>query len=344
MNVTLMIGNGFDLNMGLKTGYRDFYKVYTEKKSASKAVEIWKGKIRDDINLWADLEGQLKAEAVQLPENGIPGFLEFVEDLTDELAEYFDGVTERMYFSNQNMTFQQFQHGVDHIDGKIAECRMGGPLKEESVLLQEHTILNFNYTDCIERIQKDQKTPFRVIHPHGDLKSSLVLGIHDLLTEGPSEGRFIDLSHIEAFSEIDRWMIKQKIIQGDSELQGRWQDARKVIDESDVVCVYGMSLGESDGIWWEYLLNWLAEKSDRVLLLFLHRLNTFAGRQSRAPRRQAQMRGETEKTRFVDSYLSQRRFAKMMASGQGNLMDRIYALPDKGIFEMKADQKKNPVA
>lgn len=28
MNVTLILGNGFDLNMGLPTAYSDFYKYY----------------------------------------------------------------------------------------------------------------------------------------------------------------------------------------------------------------------------------------------------------------------------------------------------------------------------
>ncbi len=30
MNITFLIGNGFDLNLGLKTRYTDFYKYYME--------------------------------------------------------------------------------------------------------------------------------------------------------------------------------------------------------------------------------------------------------------------------------------------------------------------------
>lgn len=28
MNVTFLIGNGFDINLGLKTSYKDFYEQY----------------------------------------------------------------------------------------------------------------------------------------------------------------------------------------------------------------------------------------------------------------------------------------------------------------------------
>ena len=30
MNITFFIGNGFDLNLGLKTGYKSFYEYYTK--------------------------------------------------------------------------------------------------------------------------------------------------------------------------------------------------------------------------------------------------------------------------------------------------------------------------
>jgi hypothetical protein len=48
MNVTFLLGNGFDLNLGLSTSYKDFYSYYTKKepndfiaKSISKNYELW---------------------------------------------------------------------------------------------------------------------------------------------------------------------------------------------------------------------------------------------------------------------------------------------------------------
>lgn len=32
MNVTFLLGNGFDLNLGLSTSYKDFYSYYTKKE------------------------------------------------------------------------------------------------------------------------------------------------------------------------------------------------------------------------------------------------------------------------------------------------------------------------
>lgn len=59
MNITFMIGNGFDLNLGLKTGYGDFTKIYVEPKAGDCPV-IAKFKHQLSIDFiegnWSDLE------------------------------------------------------------------------------------------------------------------------------------------------------------------------------------------------------------------------------------------------------------------------------------------------
>jgi abortive infection AbiH-like protein len=56
MNVLFFIGNGFDLNLGLKTSYADFYKYYTKIISKSSAVNRLKNEISGDLKDWSDLE------------------------------------------------------------------------------------------------------------------------------------------------------------------------------------------------------------------------------------------------------------------------------------------------
>lgn len=45
------------------------------------------------------------------------------------------------------------------------------------------------------------------------------------------------------------------------------------INESDVVCIFGMSLGETDRIWWEKIGDWLLEDTDRLLVIYEYRNN-----------------------------------------------------------------------
>lgn len=52
MNITFLVGNGFDLNLGLRTSYETFYKYYIKKEPHDLIAKF----IKDDYRLWADLE------------------------------------------------------------------------------------------------------------------------------------------------------------------------------------------------------------------------------------------------------------------------------------------------
>ena len=61
MNVTFMIGNGFDLKMGLKSKYTDIYNVYTDvnNKTDDAIIENFKEVLRNDspkYENWSDFE------------------------------------------------------------------------------------------------------------------------------------------------------------------------------------------------------------------------------------------------------------------------------------------------
>ena len=65
MNILYLIGNGFDLNLGLKTSYKDFINYYKALKMEYKKNSILKfisyiedKKIAGDPN-WSDIEIQM---------------------------------------------------------------------------------------------------------------------------------------------------------------------------------------------------------------------------------------------------------------------------------------------
>ena len=64
MNITFLLGNGFDIGLGLKTRYEDFYKQYTKISSADSEIIInFKNDLlNEDLNYskeivdWSDFE------------------------------------------------------------------------------------------------------------------------------------------------------------------------------------------------------------------------------------------------------------------------------------------------
>ena len=56
MKITFFIGNGYDINIGLKTAYHDFLKWYVEQPSKNDTITDFKKIIEDGIEYWSDLE------------------------------------------------------------------------------------------------------------------------------------------------------------------------------------------------------------------------------------------------------------------------------------------------
>lgn len=60
MKVTFLIGNGFDLNLGLRTTYKSFYENYIEMlESESKNANVLYKNISENIENWVDFETRL---------------------------------------------------------------------------------------------------------------------------------------------------------------------------------------------------------------------------------------------------------------------------------------------
>lgn len=43
---------------------------------------------------------------------------------------------------------------------------------------------------------------------------------------------------------------------------------KNVIDSSEVICIFGMSIGVTDKMWWEYIAKWLKAGHKRRLIIF----------------------------------------------------------------------------
>ena len=72
MNVTFLIGNGFDLNLKLNTRYSDFYKYYIENDPK----DLLSKSIKDDYEMWSDLEVGLGEFLSNIDESQTEEFLD----------------------------------------------------------------------------------------------------------------------------------------------------------------------------------------------------------------------------------------------------------------------------
>lgn len=264
MNITLILGNGFDLNMGLPTAYSDFYQYYLKLETPS-STDIITKKIKEEPETWADLErmmGEVSAEYFQ----DSKVYVEAYENVRDQLATYLKEVDKIVIPNLENHTIRFFTDIL-----KIGTYLDNKPKREyRNFLLGLDTskinlsIVNFNYTSTIEKMmnlhdsyEKDkQKIVFKQIeHVHQNLNNGILMGVND-------KSQIKNEQFRELF-DVRSLMVKPFINQEfAADNDTRSFDA---IDNSNVIILFGTSLGVTDEIWWSFIGANVFSKNKRII-------------------------------------------------------------------------------
>lgn len=263
MNITFLIGNGFDLNLKLNTRYSDFYKYYIENDPK----DLLSKSIKEDYEMWSDLEVGLGEFLKDIDESQIEEFLDSKSTLERMLSEYLSLESKKATIKNEKNLGEEFKKKVlnffsdfnaidkDHYHQVIAATK--GQIN--------YNFITFNYTDVLDNIvlaaQKNCK-PFgnhsagstgyndAIVMPHhihGKLSEDLILGLdnteqilNDKLKSNPKLTNYI------IKSVVNTALGEKKI-----------EKAKEIIDKSKYVCLFGLSIGDTDGMWWSYIIEWL---------------------------------------------------------------------------------------
>ena len=288
MYLLYFIGNGFDLNVGLKTKYADFLNDYLSISSPNETVQAGKNLVQQEmktnIDTWADMEIALGKLSSKFPiDNGIENFLMLYNDIIVELSKYLkqqeakvnlDGHTDEIARS-----FSAFLNTPERFLEEIPSQQV---TQTKSVFSQEmysFRFVNFNYTavfdKCIRCYLDNGHRPAHanptivikdnlgeIIHIHGTVDNLMILGVND-------DGQILNRGF-----RVDKFrnrFIKPQI----NSVIDRANDTRvnEFIDQSKIIVIYGMSIGSSDKIWWSKLGKWLVDDARRQLVIFMKNSN-----------------------------------------------------------------------
>ncbi len=272
MNITFFIGNGFDINLGYKTKYKDFYDYYTKKYPD----DLLAKEIANNYENWSDLEVGLGYYYKFTYHGDEESFIQSKNRMDNALSEYLTEETKRRIVFTGDAA-QEFQNSIVHVN-RFLSAEDGDAYRtetENSVGSIHYCFISFNYTDSLDQIirySRENVKPFAThrsgttsyndyilepIHIHGTTTSEMVLGVNDI-------GQ---MSNLETISDdLTLAMIKPEI---NENLGNRRNDlAKEVIDASKYVFIYGMSLGSTDQRWWVNLFEWLKKDPKRKLVIF----------------------------------------------------------------------------
>lgn len=211
MKALVIIGNGFDLNLGLKTSYRHFIESEECKTLLAKGHNYFLKTILGKYNLynWVDIEEEFKT--IAKTSNGLK-----TKNGVDFQADYREIVHAlEIYLINT-------QKNCDLKKNSIAACLF------EFIVNYPHEfdIFSFNYTDLCALSNKLQPNkPIFFSQVHGNLKDhSIILGFED------------DVEGIEDYS----YMIKSFSPNYES------KHLRQALGNAKEVIIFGHSLGSTD--------------------------------------------------------------------------------------------------
>ena len=119
--------------------------------------------------------------------------------------------------------------------------------------------ISFNYTKAFDTALSCCKGQDGVIHVHGTIGDAPIFGIDN-------ESQLLPNGKFSLSNKGKRSFIKPVF---NSEYDDkRSEDAKNAIKNSDIICVFGLSLGESDLRWRNLLIDWLNNNPNRELFVY----------------------------------------------------------------------------
>ena len=290
MYITFLIGNGFDLNLGLKTRYKDFLEVYTSGTYSTKIkddsiLSYFKNEISENEDLWSDAElafGQLTSKFKSDNKNA-EDFSECHEDFCVNLANYLAEQENRINFNNlKEITSKAVFSAIQNYLNYFREVE-NEQIKSSYINIEEgyvYNFLNFNYTKtlnkCFSALKNSGidigKRTFRgnmsytnglgnVINVHGTVISDMVFGVGD-------KSQIAMPSLFDGYSsEYVNQIIKSEIDKDNKE--NTYKKAYNILDNSRLIYIYGMSIGETDKLWWERICTLMHKNKDLNIIIHM---------------------------------------------------------------------------
>ena len=272
MNITYMIGNGFDIALGLKTRYSDFMKHYCGLDKKSKPVLTrFQDVIRiNNCNLWSCAEeafGKMDWSGFDSV-NTVKTFRECLLDFQNEFEIFLKNQWKRFVLPEgkegteiARQLFDKMLHIDSFMGNRFAQEFRQSVLHNEIYL----RFIVFNYTDVIEQMwaamtirQNDGSHAFDIVYDNKRMSVNVVRPcfVHGVFSRskylfGVDNVNQVKDKVVKEACENSGTLIKP-YMDADSGL-GYDESAKILIDSSDMIVTFGLSFGMSDRVWWERL-------------------------------------------------------------------------------------------
>lgn len=332
MNITFLIGNGFDINLGLKTRYTDFYPYYLEKYPDEMiAKEI--SKEENNYETWADLELGLGNMLKDISKNEVDDFLDSKAVLEECLTDYLKEQENTLIIKDCKKVADIIRKKMTAFFNEFNTEEKGCYLKTINSYRENinFSFITFNYTNSLDRIinegikdsskiseftdsqgYKHSINLTKPFHIHGMLENGMILGVNDKSQ--------INNPELQKNRDLQKYFIKSNAL---TELgEQNLVKAKQLIDNSNYVCLFGLSIGDTDTYWWAYLMEWLRRDSkNRLVIYTIDNNNIKYSAQQKLRSRDKTRRKMIKQSRCTDSNIIDTVFGRIIIINNSKIFD-----------------------
>ncbi|GHV96664.1 hypothetical protein AGMMS50293_29840 [Spirochaetia bacterium] len=286
MQVLFFIGNGFDLNVGLHTQFRDVLSCYIKEQTNDPQILAFKNDINKNFDNWSSFEKQMGVYTENFSHDtdaasDIITFDRCISDFYKFLHKYLTGEENKAAYTNVKEIEDVFMASVINFQQYLENVPNEKITKMFRIDTVNFDFINFNYTKifdkCINilknsisyaKINKKINTTNlnvtsrylrEVFHIHGTLTNKMALGVDNK-----------DQIRNPAFRSFALINSRIKPLANTSLENGNNQTMTKLINTSDIYCIFGMSIGSTDKTWWIAIANQLIANQMKRLVIFWH--------------------------------------------------------------------------
>jgi len=262
--ILFIIGNGFDLHLGMETKYTDVYKKYVKAPSADKDIEKFKKDILDNHETWADFEMALPKYAKNVSSEAV--LIKCLRDFKTFIAEFLKEQNDIVI--NNIGGYANYQIARVLIDSLTSFHSSLTPNSQRNInnLMYNANVtydfLTFNYTTVLDALVNHSKNQHTLkvnspLHIHGSLETDITMGIDNIE----------QFKTLFPLSRKGRRSLIKPVYNNEYDRK-RVLDAEELILQSDIICTYGFSFGESDQTWVNLLAKWLKMNPEYQLVVY----------------------------------------------------------------------------
>ena len=287
MNVLYLIGNGFDLRLGLPTRYADFLEYYkgqtpqlgSGRSQQEEAIQKYKERLFSEMaereergeEQWKDLEIALGEFTTAFGDDA-DGFCDFYEDMNRSLEAYL----------SQSNSFEPTPEEVEKFREDLTyPYRYFKPREEKELRALTLArawyidVISFNYTSSFELLCQDALLVGERYYPEGYSGHPVIYQgvkhVHGSLGEGGillgvDYGEQITNEQYRKNDDVADLLLKPQANEGRGTLVD--EECLSLIAGADVICLFGLSLGPTDQMWWTAIKKRFLDNPEVILLYF----------------------------------------------------------------------------